>query len=115
MLLVRGVNVYPHAIKDVIASLAPRVTGLFKIVLDAPPPVVEPPVELRVEIAGGEDEAGVARDIEDRIHELLRFRARVETVSARWHRKPAPGRRGLPDSIRTRYGRRRKWHGAQVR
>ncbi|GMR23956.1 MAG: AMP-binding protein [Acidobacteriota bacterium] len=82
MLLVRGVNVYPHAIKDVIASLAPRVTGLFKIVLDAPPPVVEPPLELRVEIAGGEDEAGVARDIEERIHELLRFRARVETVSA---------------------------------
>jgi phenylacetate-CoA ligase len=74
--------VYPHAIKDVIASLAPRVTGLFKIVLDAPPPVVEPPVKLRVEIAGGEDEAGVARDIEDRIHELLRFRTRVESVSA---------------------------------
>ena len=81
MLLVRGVNVYPHAIKDVIAGFAPRVTGLFKIVLEAPPPVVEPPVELRVEIADGEDEVAVAFDIEDRIHELLRFRARVETVS----------------------------------
>lgn len=82
MLLVRGVNVYPHAIKDVIAGLAPRVTGRFKIVLDAPPPVAEPPLDLRVEVAPGEDEAALARDLEDRIHELLRFRARVETVAA---------------------------------
>lgn len=80
MLLVRGVNVYPHAIRDVIAALTPRVTGLLKIVLDAPPPVVQPPVRLRVELADGEDVKSVAREIEERIHELLRFRAQVEAV-----------------------------------
>ena len=77
-----GVNVYPHAIKDVVAGLTPRVTGMLKIVLDAPPPVAEPPLALRVEVADREDAAAVAREIEDRIHELLRFRAAVETVPA---------------------------------
>lgn len=39
--------------------------------------MVEPPVELRVEIADGEDEVAVAFDIEDRIHEVAALRAHI--------------------------------------
>jgi hypothetical protein len=44
--------------------------------------VVEPPVPLRVEVERAEDEKALARELEERIHELLRFRARVEPVAA---------------------------------
>ncbi|MGW2184141.1 phenylacetate--CoA ligase family protein [Streptomyces sp. NPDC001732] len=53
MLLVRGVNVYPHAIKDVVTSFAPRVTGNICVVLDAAPPVAPAPLPLLVEVPDG--------------------------------------------------------------
>jgi phenylacetate-CoA ligase len=49
MLIVKGVNVYPAAIQDAIAKFRPRVTGHFRIALDAPPPLVAPPLRLRAE------------------------------------------------------------------
>ncbi|MEW6262400.1 MAG: AMP-binding protein [Thermodesulfobacteriota bacterium] len=83
MLLVRGVNVYPHAVKDVVMKFHPRVTGAMVIILESPPPQVEPPVPVRVEQAAGLPDAalpGLAREIEDQIHHRLRFTARVELV-----------------------------------
>jgi len=49
MLIVKGVNVYPAAIQDVIAGFRPDVTGHFRIVLDGPGPRVPPPLRLRIE------------------------------------------------------------------
>jgi phenylacetate-CoA ligase len=83
MLLVRGVNVYPHAIKDVVNKFLPKVTGWMRIVLDSPPPVVKPPLKLRVEYAPGtppEKLASLAKEIEKEISEILRFKASVELV-----------------------------------
>jgi phenylacetate-CoA ligase len=37
MLIVSGVNVYPSAIRDVVGSLLPRVTGEIQIQLQEPP------------------------------------------------------------------------------
>lgn len=85
MMLVRGVNAYPHAVKDVIAQFRPRVTGVMRIVLDAPLPVVQPPVLVRAEHASdlpAERIAPLAREIEKRIHDHLRFTARLELVPA---------------------------------
>ena len=84
MLLVRGVNVYPHAVKDVVTSFHPKVTGNIKIILDEPPPVVQPPLPVKVELAGDlphEAIRDLAEDIEDRIHNNLRFRAKIELVT----------------------------------
>lgn len=53
MLIVKGVNVYPAALKDVVESFSPSTTGHFRIVLDAPPPSVRPPLHLRVEYGQG--------------------------------------------------------------
>jgi len=49
MLIVKGVNVYPEAIRQVLLGFAPRVSGAFRIRLRAPGPKVEPPLCLRVE------------------------------------------------------------------
>lgn len=51
MLIVKGVKVYPAAIQDLVESLAPRLTGQFQIRLDGPPPKVEPPLRIAVEVA----------------------------------------------------------------
>lgn len=42
MLIVRGVNVYPSAVADVVRSFRPRVTGHIQIQADGPGPSVEP-------------------------------------------------------------------------
>src|SRR5207244_12493783 len=81
MLIVAGVNVWPSAIKDVVTSLHPRTTGSVQILLDAPPPRVEPPLRLQVEhgAAPGDLEA-LKRELEGLIREKLVARADVELV-----------------------------------
>ena len=49
MLIVKGVNIYPVAIKDAISRFHPKTTGALKILLDEPGPLVKPPLKLRVE------------------------------------------------------------------
>jgi len=49
MLIVKGVNVYPEAIKKEILRFRPEVTGFFRILLDKPGPHVTPPLTLKVE------------------------------------------------------------------
>lgn len=53
MLIVKGVNVYPQALQNVIAGFVPRVTGHFRIRLPAPGPQVMPPLRLVIEKAAG--------------------------------------------------------------
>jgi len=84
MLLIRGVNVYPHAIKDVVTSFYPKVTGNIQIVLNAPPPVVMPPLPVNVEIydkLSPHKADALREEIQDKIHDSLRFRAKVELVA----------------------------------
>lgn len=49
MLIIKGVNVYPQAIQNIVAGFAPRVTGHMRVVLDQPGPLVRPPLRLRIE------------------------------------------------------------------
>ncbi len=49
MLIVKGVNIYPRAVGAVLARFFPRVTGAFRIVLDRPGPLVDPPLVVRLE------------------------------------------------------------------
>jgi phenylacetate-CoA ligase len=55
MLIVKGVNVYPAALKSAVMSFHPRVTGEFRILLDQPGPRVTPPLKLQVEHGEGVD------------------------------------------------------------
>jgi phenylacetate-CoA ligase len=80
LLIVNGVNVWPSAVSDVVASLAPRTTGIFEIVLAAPPPKVDPPLRVRVEQGVGVDPGVLKQDLERAIRDKLIARADVAVV-----------------------------------
>ncbi len=81
MLLILGVNVYPAAIRDVIGTFQPKVSGMLEIQLDKPGPKVEPPLKIKVEHAKGVgDLKALKKELEAGIREKLVFRADVELV-----------------------------------
>jgi len=85
LLIVKGVKVYPAAVKDLVNAFVPRATGEMRIVVDGPPPRVSPPLRLRVEYAvdlPGPDQEELRRGIEKAMHERLTIRPRVELVPA---------------------------------
>ncbi|NML46755.1 phenylacetate--CoA ligase [Ramlibacter sp. G-1-2-2] len=80
-----GVKVYPTAVKEVVESLAPAISGQMQILLDAPPPRVVPPLKIAVEAAANVvegDWAGLQEKIEQRLHAALKIRAKVTLVAA---------------------------------
>ena len=81
MLIVRGVNVFPSAVRGVVGGFEPRVSGRVVVRPRAPGVKQEPPLPVGVELADGEtaDEA-LANDIAARLREKLVFRAEVELV-----------------------------------
>lgn len=81
MLIVLGVNVFPSAIKDVVSGFRPRVTGEMQVVLDEPGPKVEPPLKIRVEHSGdNEDLVQLKKELEHTLREKLIFAPLVELV-----------------------------------
>lgn len=85
LLIVKGVKIYPAAVKDLVNGFVPRVTGEFRIVLDAPPPRVTPPLLLRVEAAADLDadaREAVAAEIVETMHRRYTVRPKVEMVEA---------------------------------
>jgi phenylacetate-CoA ligase len=48
-LLINGKSIYPVAIRDVVVSYIPMVTGAMRIVLKSAPPKIEPPLMLKIE------------------------------------------------------------------
>jgi len=82
MFIVQGVNVYPAAVRQIIASLAPRTTGAIEIQLHEPPPEGwKPPIHIKVENgtdAGSLEE--LAGELEALIRERLIFRAKIELL-----------------------------------
>lgn len=82
MLIILGVNIFPSAIKDVVASFHPRTTGEIQILLEQPGPKVEPPLKIRAEYTKQVADLNLLKqDIEGTLREKLVFRADVELVS----------------------------------
>ena len=85
MLLVKGVNVFPNAVRDVINSLSALTTGNIRIQKDHDEAVVEPPVKVLVEIHPGASDverADLTQHIVNQVHHHLRFRIRPVLVDA---------------------------------
>jgi phenylacetate-CoA ligase len=81
MLIVRGVNVFPSAIREVVAGFAPRVSGVIVVRPTAEGPKPDPPRPLSVELAdGAEPDAELADAIAKRLREALVARMSVELV-----------------------------------
>lgn len=82
MLHVKGINVFPSGVADVLDRMVPDVTGEFQIQLRHPAPYDHLPV--LVERGGHVPEErweALRRDIEGRIQDGLSFRAEVELVA----------------------------------
>ena len=82
MLIVKGTNVYPAAIKEIVNEFVPDVTGEMRIVLKQPPPRVEPPLVVRVE-RGRELRDPEVEGIEEKLKRSLRNRLHV-TPEIEW-------------------------------
>jgi phenylacetate-CoA ligase len=83
LLIVKGVNVYPTAIKGVVDSFVPKVTSEMRVILDTPPPKVVPPLRVKIEYGpkvGSEELDGLRNEIEKAIAKRLRIHVAIELV-----------------------------------
>ena len=78
MLIVRGVNVFPSAIREVVGAFAPAVSGNILVRPEAAGVKQEPPLPVAVELAPGAQ--ADAEAIRDRLREVLVVQTRVELV-----------------------------------
>jgi len=76
MLIVKGVNIYPEAVRKSILRFAPDVTGYFKIVLDKPGPLVASPLKIRIEYSSEIDEKAIL-SLDRRMAEYFKENLRV--------------------------------------
>jgi phenylacetate-CoA ligase len=81
MLIVRGVNVFPSAIREVVGAFSPEVSGNIVVRPQADGVKQTPPLPVSVELAQGRapDDA-LAGAICDRLREVLVVRTRVDLV-----------------------------------
>jgi phenylacetate-CoA ligase len=81
MLIVRGVNVFPSAIREVVSAFAPRVSGNILVRPRAEGVKQEPPLPVSVELArGATPDGALAEAIRDRLREALVVQTHVELV-----------------------------------
>jgi phenylacetate-CoA ligase len=81
LLIVRGVNVFPSAVREVVGSFAPAVSGSVVVVPSRAGVKQDPPLPVRVELApGGDGGERLANEIAARVRRLLTVQVRVELV-----------------------------------
>jgi phenylacetate-CoA ligase len=82
MLIVRGVNVFPSAIREVVSTFAPEVSGHILVKPSAPGVKQEPPLPVSVELAAGAaaDDA-LADAIREKLRSVLVVQTRVDLVA----------------------------------
>jgi phenylacetate-CoA ligase len=81
MVIVRGVNVFPSAIREVVGAFGPAVSGHVLVRPRAQGVKQEPPLPVAVELARGAGaEAGLAEAIRERIRDVLVVQTHVELV-----------------------------------
>ena len=81
MLIVRGVNVFPSAVREVVGAFVPEVRGHILVKPQAAGVKQEPPLPVDVELAAGAtaDDA-LAAAIREKIRSVLVVQTRVELV-----------------------------------
>jgi phenylacetate-CoA ligase len=81
MLIVRGVNVFPSAVREVVAGFAPAVSGHILVRPRAEGAKQEPPLPVSVELApGATADTALADSIRDRLRDVLVVQTRIELV-----------------------------------
>jgi phenylacetate-CoA ligase len=81
MLIVRGVNVFPSAVREVVGAFGPQVSGQIRVRPQVPGPKQEPPLPVSVELAEGAcADSSLAEAIRERLREVLVVQTSVELV-----------------------------------
>lgn len=83
MLIIKGANVFPSAVLDVVNSFRPKATGAMQIMADFPGHTTQKPLKIQVEYAANLVKPEVEKlkfDLEHKIQELLVFRPEIEMV-----------------------------------
>ena len=80
MLQVKGINVFPSGIAEVLNSMVPEVTGEFQVVLSHPGPYDALDILVETDRGTGSETAALRRHIESEIKRTLTFSATVELV-----------------------------------
>jgi len=84
MLIVRGINVFPSAIKDLVMELVPRTTGELRIRADFEGHTTQRPLRVAVEHAAdlpAEEQERLRSDVEARLRGALNIKAVVELLA----------------------------------
>jgi phenylacetate-CoA ligase len=81
MLIVRGVNVFPAAVREVVSGFAPAVSGHVLVRPPAPGVKQEPPLPVSVELGPGRAaDPALAEAIRERLRDVLVVQTRVHLV-----------------------------------
>ena len=81
MLIIRGVNVFPSAVREVVSAFVPKVTGQILVKPQAPGVKQEPPLPVSVELARDSTaDAALAEAIRERLRNVLVVQTRVDLV-----------------------------------
>jgi phenylacetate-CoA ligase len=87
MLIVKGVNIYPAALKSAVGEFVPRTTGALRVLLDRPGPLVTPPLRVRVEYGTrdmtDEEKHKLKDELSAQIRDQLRVNPHIELVPPR--------------------------------
>ena len=93
MFIVKGVNVYPTAIQDIVMNLRPSTTGVVRIIKESTDYSISGPLIIKVERGHDrsvESDSDLVVEIENLVSEICKCRVKVIVVSAGTY--PAPGR-----------------------
>lgn len=93
MLIVKGINVFPSAVQDVVSGFEPRTTGNLRIIADFRGHTTQRPLGIKVEYGeglSGEREAieQLRAEVSQRLRGLLNFAPAVEMVPPNTFEKP---------------------------
>lgn len=83
MLKVKGVNVFPSAVKEVVSSFMPETSGEFRIVLYEPGPAINSNLEIKVECGENSSEDKLeefAQKLKDTIKQKLSFSPVIKMI-----------------------------------
>ena len=81
MLIVRGVNVFPSAVREVVSAFAPDVSGQILVRPRTAGVKQEPPLPVSVELAPGREvDPALADAIRERLRDALVIRTQIELV-----------------------------------
>lgn len=77
MLIIKGVNLYPSALKGLVGEFEPRTTGALRILLERPGPLVKPPLKVRIEYGFTDMSVSDKQLLKSELTECIKDRLRV--------------------------------------